>query len=184
MNPKHSADPPSPPYTVVSTRRHCVTRHSGCRQCVTDSVCHPGPRTSFCLPWRWGGGSQTLRCITWCYNFTLQLVDHHISSNITLHYLMLHPFVPFYITWRWLPTIYILPSVTKMKWTGWVRIGLGELLHYIIKLCYITAAGGSWVEQLNCDNGRWDLKSGSSVALPAVNGNRINWCFVIALWGS
>ena len=94
---------------------------------------------------------------------------------------MLHPFVPIYITWRWWPTIHILPLVTKMKWTGWVRIGLGELLHYIIKLCYITAAGGSWVEQLNCDNGRWDLKSGSSVALPAVNGNRINWWFVIGV---
>ena len=94
---------------------------------------------------------------------------------------MLHPFVPIYITWRWWPTIHILPLVTKLKWTGWVRIGLGELFHYIIKLCYITAAGGSWVEQLNCDNGRWDLKSGSSVALPAVNGNRINWCFVIGV---
>ena len=125
VNPKHSADPAlcvtrtsyvlTPPYRCANllcpqedkTRHnmHCsVTRHSGCRQCVIDSVCHPGPRVSFCRP---GGGAGhrhyaalrdvTILHYTWWHttylvmqNYGGSQTSHYITSDATSCFRILH----------------------------------------------------------------------------------------------
>ena len=134
MNPKHSADPalPTLQYTsaskmnsVVSTRRQCVTRHSGCGQCVTDSVCHPGPRASFCHLRGGVAGHRpyialhdvTILHYSWWYTTYLVILHYITLPDVILHNFTLQD--------SWWPTIHILPLVTTMKNISRVTDGFG-----------------------------------------------------------
>ena len=170
--------------SVVSTTR----RHSGCRQCL------PPWATSLFLPlsrW-WRVTDLTWHYVMLQFNITVGGTPHILYCRIVVGH-------RYYITLCDV-TSYILYNITPHTttyyhwWQKWKclqsdgRFGSRlvcwnyEPLHHYILLHYKLQVGHGWsfsIATTAAETLKGVNKSGSSAALPAVNGNGIDWSFVI-----
>ena len=176
--------------SVVSTTR----RHSGCRQCL------PPWATSLFLPlsrW-WRVTDLTWHYVMLQFNITVGGTPHILYCRIVVghrYYITLCD-VTSYILYNITPHITIddknenVCRVTDGLGRDWFA---GTMNHYItslhivityhyILLHYKLQVGHGWsfsIATTAAETLKGVNKSGSSAALPAVNGNGIDWSFVI-----